>query len=740
MHDFMKQVTQNKKTGDLSIVDLPLPTLREGMVLVKNYASVISAGTEKTTIDNRKASLLQRAKSQPDEVRKVVEEARRTGLVPTYKRIMGKLDSAAGLGYSTAGIVLAVDPSVTDLEVGDRVACAGAEYAFHSDVIVVPRNLVAKVPDGVSLELAAYSTVAAIALQGVRQAEPTLGETVVVIGLGLLGQLTVQFLRAQGCNVIGVDLDPTVIELARTSGANLALHRHEDPVTSIVLSATQGYGADAVIITAGTKDNDPIVLSGTFIRERGRLIIVGATPIDVPRSPFYQKEVEVRISRSYGPGRYDHGYEAKGFEYPIGYVRWTENRNMQAYLDLTSQGRITPGILTTHRFSIEDAMQAYALIEGEKTEPYVGILLTYGDLPESELKTLSPPPPADLTISSKRRSLSVGFLGAGNFASGFLLPHLKAMDDVTLELVCNRTGLTSNDMRAKFGFADHTTVPDDIFRNESIGTVFIATRHGDHATLTMQALRSGQHVFVEKPLALTEDELEEVESFVRGIESLPDVRQILMVGYNRRFSPLVMALRDYFAAYREPAIVHYYVNAGFLPKDHWTHDPVEGGGRIIGEVCHFVDTIQYLTGSLPARIHAEYMRTDNTAIEPYDNVHITMRMENGSLGLITYASNGDTSLPKERITMSCGNATGVMNNFTELLLSRGGKKEMKKSAGDKGHHNEVVTFMDAIRARQREVIPYSSLFATSRATFRIMESLRTTQVLPLVLPRMHEGE
>jgi predicted dehydrogenase/threonine dehydrogenase-like Zn-dependent dehydrogenase len=727
----MKQIAQNKRTGALSIAEVGAPAGREGMLLVKNYFSVISAGTEKTTIDSRKSSMLDRARSQPDEVKKVLEEVRRTGLWQTYKRVMSKLDSSAGLGYSTAGVVLAVDPSIQDIEIGDRVACAGAEYAFHSDVILVPRNLAARIPEGVSMESAAYSTLAAIALQGVRQADPTLGETVVVIGLGLLGQLTVQFLKANGCRVIGLDLDPAAIALARHSGADAVFHRATDPVETSVMSLSGGHGADAVIITAGTKSNDPIELAGKITRERGRVVVVGAAPMDIPRTDYYRKEIDIRLSRSYGPGRYRAEYEEQGLDFPIGYVRWTENRNMQAFLQLLQQGRVNTDMLTTHRFPIDRALDAYALIEGEKTEPYFGIMLAYEDLDRAEFETIASRHTEErIHISPTRSSLTVGCIGAGSFASGFLLPHLKDMSDVTLDTVCNRTGLTGADMKTKFGFQRSTTLADELFRHPTIGTVFVATRHGDHARYVLQGLQSGQHVFVEKPLAIVEEELDAIEQLLAA-DAATQGRVLLMVGYNRRFAPLVTDMRAFYAGAREPSIIHYYVNAGFLPANHWTHDPVDGGGRILGEVCHFIDTIQYLTDALPVRIHAECIASRSEAVTNHDNLNVTLRMSDGSLGIITYASNGDSSVPKERIVMSNQQSTAIMNNFSTLELVRGGKKTVRKSPGDKGHRNEVIAFMDAIRNKRPHVIPYPSLLATSRATFRILESLNRKEVVPM---------
>ncbi|MDT8322944.1 MAG: bi-domain-containing oxidoreductase [Bacteroidota bacterium] len=728
----MKQIAQHIKSGAMKVADVPPPSPGRGMILVKNYFSVISAGTEKTSVDSRKSSLMQRARSQPDEVRKVVEEMRRNGLGRTYRRVMSKLDSYAGLGYSSAGIVLAVDDCVQDIEVGDRVACGGADYALHSDVIAVPRNLVARIPDGVSMESAAYTTVASIALQGVRQTEPTLGETVVVIGLGLLGQFTVQLLKANGCRVVGVDLDPEAIGLAKQSGADVALNRNVDPIESVVQSLSGGHGADAVIITAGTSSNDPIELAGRITRERGRVVVVGAASMQIPRGPFYMKEIDIRMSRSYGPGRYDSEYEEEGHDYPIGFVRWTENRNMQAYLALLAQGRIDTDILTTHRFTADEALRAYEMIEGEKTVPYVGIVISYDDLDEKELKALSHREErvAAPAISPKRSSLTLGFIGAGSFASGFLLPHLKEMSDVTLESVCNRSGLTGADMRNKFAFKTSTTNADEVLHDETIGTVFIATRHGEHAPYTFEALRHGKHVFVEKPLALSEEELRPIERLMLEHTEIGG-KLHLMVGFNRRFAPLVVDMRKFFTEVREPAVIHYYVNAGFLPKDHWTQHPSDGGGRIVGEVCHFIDTLQYLTGALPQRVSAECISSDNEAVTNYDNVNITLRMTDGSVGVITYVANGDGAIPKERIIMSSGGSTAVMDNFQSLTLARNGKLTRKKGSGDKGHRNEVIAFMDAIRRKSAPVISIESLMRTTRSTFRILDALNSKQTIDI---------
>ncbi len=729
----MKQVAQNKKSGELAVVDVPVPSGGRGMILVKNYFSVISAGTEKTTLETRRSSLLQRARSQPRELKSVIDEAKRTGIFATYKRVMSKLDSSAPMGYSSAGIVLAADPDIQDIRIGDRVACAGAEYAFHSDVIAVPRNLAVRVPEGVTLEAAAYTTLGAIALQGIRQAEPTLGETVAVIGLGLLGLLAVELLKANGCTVVGIDLDDAVLERARECGIDAALHRSRDNVAAVVGSLTGGHGADAVLITAGTKSNDPIELAGILCREKGRVVVVGGVPMDIPRAPFYAKEIDIRLSRSYGPGRYDAAYEKNGVDYPIGYVRWTENRNMQAFLSLAAARKVNPARLTTHRFPIERAEEAYALVETGGAERYIGILLSYGDLEQEELRGIasqavetrplpSPPP-------RTRNPLHIGFIGLGSFASGYLMPPLAEEKDLALAIVCNQSGLTSMDMQKKFGFGECTTDVRQVMCHATAGTVFIATRHGLHAPLAIEALRNGLNVFVEKPLALTRDELARIAEVRR--EFPEEQRPLLMVGYNRRFAPLVAEMKKFFSACREPALIHYRVNAGFIPKDSWIQDPFEGGGRIVGEVCHFIDTIQFLTGAHPVRLHADSIRSANEAVTSRDTLNVTLRMEDGSLGVITYAANGDASVPKERIEMHCGSGSAILDNFTSLLLAQKGSQRRLRGGGDKGHRAEVAAFAAALRSGAKEIIPFDSLLRTSEATFAVVESLAMEEPVSL---------
>jgi predicted dehydrogenase/threonine dehydrogenase-like Zn-dependent dehydrogenase len=729
----MKQVVQSMKSGEINVEKLPPPAMKAGGIIVKNHFSLISAGTEKTSVDMAKMSLVQKARSRPDDVKKILQDIKQNGISATYKKVMAKLDSLKSLGYSSAGTVLAVDPAVAEFKPGDRVACAGAGYATHSDIVFVPRNLAAKVPDGVGLEEAAYTTLGAIAMQGVRQAAPTLGENIVVIGLGLVGLLTVQILKANGCRVFGVDVDPDNVALARKFGADGACRRADD-VNSIVLSFTEGYGADAVIIAAATRSSDPLSLAGEIARDRSRVIMIGATGMNMPRGPYYMKELEFKLSRSYGPGRYDTSYEERGNDYPIGFVRWTENRNMKEFLQLVRDRKVDVNSLTTHRFPIDSAVSAYKLISGKKTEKYIGILLEY----ENESSEAVPagtaaatgPAFTPRTEAFKNKASVVGFIGAGSFAQANLLPALKGIQGVALDTVCTASGMSAKTAQSQFGFASISTDSREIFSNDKIGTVFIATRHNLHAELALEALKSGKNVFVEKPLALNEQALVSLAQFYRGEDerNMP----LLMVGFNRRFAPLAREVRRFFENTGEPIIVNYRVNAGFIPKTHWTQDPVEGGGRIVGEVCHFVDFIQFITHSRVRRVFAESIGSTNTAITNGDNLNITLKMANGSLGIITYVANGDSGLPKERIEVTSGRSAAVLDNFQRAYFFRNGK-ENKSGNGklDKGIGTEVREFISSATSDRHALISFDDLVNTTLTTFKILASLSVGEPVSL---------
>ncbi|MFH0990987.1 MAG: bi-domain-containing oxidoreductase [bacterium] len=723
----MKQVAQHNKSGEIQLLDVPIPALKSGHVLVRTRFSVISTGTEKASVTKRKSSLMSKARANPDLVLKVLEQVKQYGLLKTVQRVQSKLESYSALGYSVSGIVLAAGPGVSDLVPGDNVACAGAGYASHAEFLVVPRKLCAKVPDEVALDDAAYSTLGAIALQGVRQAAPTLGESIVVIGLGLLGQITVQILKASGCQVIGIDLDQDAISLAKSSGADLALHRKNDDVKGIVRAFTKGFGADAVVITAASRSNDPVELAGELCRDRGRVVLVGDVTIEIPRTPYFLKELEFKLSRSIGPGRYDATYEEMGNDYPIGYVRWTENRNLQEFLRLLAAGRIDLKKLTTHRFEIAKVKSAYELLSGKlRKERFVGIILDYGDFSLDEMEKLSykvemPPEQMQrLPVATK-----IGFIGAGNFAQASLLPHLRHKSRVSLIGVCNANGLTATNVAQGCGFRYATTDPKTVIEDENVKAVFIATRHNLHARYTIDALKAGKHVFVEKPLALNEQELKHIQDAYLSSSQTPQA-PLVMVGFNRRFAPHVRQVKRFFEHIVGPYVIQYRINAGFIPSTHWTRDPVEGGGRIIGEVCHFIDLMQFFTGAYPIKIFAEALLPEKGGVLDDDSVLITLKFADGSIGTISYMANGDSSLPKERIEISSTGRSAIIENFQVLsLFQKGKRRDFKLKTIDKGHRDEIFAFLQAIENGAPSPISMESLFRTTLSTFKVIESLQS---------------
>ena len=731
----MKQVAQHNKTGLIDVTDIPLPAMKEGHVLVQTKFSVISAGTERASISNRKASLVDKARKNPDLVAKVLEQVRQFGLLATYRRVRTRLDKWSQIGYSASGVVIAVGGRVADLKPGDLVACAGAEYANHAEFILIPKNLCVKVPGKVPADAAAFGTIGSIALQGVRNSMPTIGETMVVIGLGLVGQLTVQILKANGCRVIGIDPDPQVVELARTSGADMALRRSED-VHAIVRTYTRGVGADAVIITAATKSDDPVCLAGDLCRDRGRVVSVGDVGMNFVRKPYYMKELDFRVSRSYGPGRYDVEYEERGNDYPVGYVRWTENRNMQEFLRLLSTGKVRVDILVTHRFPIDEARKAYALLsQREGGKRAIGILLEYDSNAREALKATS----VQIKPTAKLfNPLHIGFVGAGNFAQASLLPEVQRVGDAKLVGVCTANGLNANNVARQFGFQFATSRASAVIDHESIGTVFIATRHNLHAPLVSRALQAGKHVFVEKPLATTAEGLDSIMTAYKAAHRHTP-GPILMTGFNRRFAPLVVKTAAFLENSAGPMVISYRVHAGLMPSSSWTLDPVEGGGRIIGEVCHFVDLMQFFTGSDPENVFAEPVGANLSGPLADDSVVVTVRFADGSVGVITYVANGDSSVPKEHIEIFTTGRTAVLDNFRSLTLHAKGSADVtRRSAIDKGHRDEIFQFLAAVRAGGSSPIPFESLVMTTRATLAMVESLRLgtpVRIQPLSSPR-----
>jgi predicted dehydrogenase/threonine dehydrogenase-like Zn-dependent dehydrogenase len=707
----MKQVIQNFKTGELYVDDVPRPSISKGMVLVENKFSLISAGTERGTVKVGKASLIGKAKQRPDLVAQVFQNVKKEGLKATIDKVKTKLDSLKALGYSTSGVVMASMDTNGVFKVGDRVACAGQDYASHSEVVAIPQNLMVKIPDNVSFEDASFTTLGAIALQGVRQANPTLGENICVIGLGLLGQITTQLLKANGCKVFGIDLSPGLIKLAKESGAEEALLRNDSNLLTAIENFTNGHGFDKVIITAAAPSNDPIELSAIITRKKGQVIVVGAVKMDIPRDPdFYRKELELKMSCSYGPGRYDVSYEEDGHDYPFAYVRWTEQRNMEAFLNLISQGSLNLKALTTHEFDIAEAEKAYDIVLGKTQEPHIAILLKYSENEEKNKTKYN-------VSSNVIKDLNIGVIGAGSFAQSYLIPNAKSFG-ASLDTVVTSKGITSKNVAQKFGFNNSSSDARDVFTNLEINTVFIATPHNSHANYVMESLKSGKNVFVEKPLAMTYDELEEVKNVFEKHKTK------LMVGFNRRFAPVSVAIKKEFENIGEPKVINIRVNAGFIPKEHWTQNDNLGGGRIIGEMCHFIDLMQYFTDAKPIKVYADCIDSSNTNLKPDDNIAVTVKFDDGSIGNLIYLANGDKSLPKELIEVSSGGKTGRIHDFRSGDFHKNNKIKKIKLAG-KGHQQEVKAFLSSIKNGNDSPISFDSIYLTTQTTFKIIDSLNT---------------
>ena len=694
-----------------------MPVVQPGRVLVRTAASLISAGTERALAELGRKGLLGKARERPELIGKVWDKVKTDGIVGALEGVRDKLDQSHAVGYSATGIVIETANDVIDFRAGDRVACAGTDYASHAEVISVPRNLCVRLPDQLSFAEGAFGTIGAIALQGVRLAEPTIGESVVVIGLGLVGQLTVQLLKANGCRVFGIDINTARVQLAQASGAEGGCAPAD--AKEKVMAWSRGRGADACILAAATTSNEPIELGGEISRLKGRVVAVGMVGMNVPRNIYYQRELTLKVSLSYGPGRYDPDYEERGHDYPLAYVRWTEGRNIEAFLDLLAAGRIDVKPLITHRFSIADAARAYQLISGYTDEEYLAVLLTYDT--ESEVNHSIENQSAVRKMSLPAGRVGVGLIGAGGYAQKVLLPNFKAAG-VEFCSIVSASGVSARDVGTKYGFArllsDAQSVIDDMQAN----LIVIATRHGSHAELAQLALERGKHVFVEKPLALDDAELDDVLEAARRSEGE------LMVGFNRRFSPLAVRAKEIFAARQSPLSIVYRVNAGRVPREHWTQDATEGGGRIIGEVCHFVDLMQFLIGAAPESVYAEPVAGDKSNVNIEDSVLITLQFSDGSNGVIAYLAEGDSSLGKERIEVFGAGRTFVIEDFRSAWLYAGGreKKETLRRQ-DKGQAEEIRLACAVVGEGKPGPITLQELEATTRATFRIRDSLRTGQ-------------
>ena len=687
----MKQVEQNYRSGKLRVIDAPAPAIDEVSALVRSRVSLISAGTEKQIVELARASLAGKAMARPDLVRQTLRKVKAEGILPVVRKVFARLDTPIPLGYSLAGEVIEAG-AAAGVRPGARVACAGAGIANHAEYNAVPKNLMVPIPEGVSDQDASFVTLGAIALQGVRVAAPTLGERVVVSGLGLIGLLTVQLLRANGCRVLGFDPNPDRAALALELGADAAVSAG---LAAAAAGFTGGHGADAVIVTASTKSSEPVNQAAEISRMKGRVVVVGLVGMSIDRDPFYKRELDLRLSMSYGPGRYDPAYEREGQDYPLPYVRWTEQRNMSAFLELVAAGRVTPSRLVTHRFGIAEAEQAYKLMDGD--EPYLAILLDYPDQgagPERAVQvgTATRPPAGGGTA----------FVGFGNYARGILFPAFRKAGGEGLAAVVTATGISARAAAEKHGFARAATDAAEVFAAPEISTIFITTRHDSHAELAARALEAGKHVFVEKPLALTRDELDRVMAAARSAPG------ILAVGFNRRFAPMVAEAKAALAGRTAPLNMVYTVNAGAVPRDSWLHG-AEGGGRIAGEVCHFIDTLSAIAGSAPAAV--ESMSPDGID----DSAALLLRFADGSVGTILYSSIGDPSVPKERIDVFAAGTVVEIVDFSRIAIARGGSRRERKARQDKGQQAMVAAFLGG-RAAGRPPVPLDLVEAVSAAT------------------------
>lgn len=717
----MQQLTQKLKNGSMQVLEVPLPSISLGNILVKVHYSLISAGTESSTVKAARTGFIGKAKERPQQVKQVIDTLLAQGPVQTYRAVMKKLDAYSPLGYSCVGEVIEGSADIMDFRVGDLVACGGLA-ASHAEVVSVPKNLCVKLKPDTDLKQAAYNTLGAIAMQGVRQADLRLGETCAVIGLGLLGQLTGLILRVSGVRVIGIDIDMAMVDIASQHCLDLALHRGGDGVADKINEFTDGIGCDAVIITAATSSLDPINFAGQIARKKGTVVVVGDVATGFDRDPFYyRKELHVKMSCSYGPGRYDSSYEEKGIDYPAAYVRWTENRNMQAFQDLIHTKKIDIGYLTSHTFSLDEAPSAYDMLM-EKSEPFIGILIEY-DKEKVFTSPITAIPLRSPTRLGQPQQVCIGFIGAGSYAQSHLLPNIPTDQSVVLKGVMTATSTGARSTGDRYGFEFCTCDVGDILTNDEINTVFIASRHDSHASYVLGALRAGKNVFVEKPLCLNEEELAEIVLAYSESQNQPQ----LMVGFNRRFSPLAQAIKAQIG--NGSAAMHYRVNAGFIPRDSWIQDPEVGGGRVIGEVCHFIDFLTYICGSLPCSVHSAAMRSATGA---NDTLTITLEFANGSIGTVSYFANGDKSLAKEKVEIFANGSVYLLDDFRSLTVhAKGKKREKKLLVQDKGQKVEVEAFIKAITAGTGPVIPFNEIYSATLVTLKALDSLRTGQSITI---------
>ncbi|MBW7835259.1 MAG: bi-domain-containing oxidoreductase [Sphingomonadales bacterium] len=713
----MKQLLQSLKDGSSEIVEVPSPGVRHGNLLIQASCTLISAGTERMLVDFGRAGYLEKARQQPEKVKMVLDKIKTDGLMPTIDAVKSKLDQPLPMGYSNVGIVLEVGKGVTEFQVGDRVVSNGS----HAEVVCVPKNLCAVIPGSVADDDAVFTVVGAIALQGIRLAQPTLGECFVVTGLGLIGLMAVQILRAQGCRVLGIDLDPEKLKLAKEFGAEVVnLGAGEDPI-SAAERFSRGHGVDGVIITAASKSNEPMRQAASMCRKRGRIVLVGVVGLELQRADFYEKELTFQVSCSYGPGRYDPTYEQEGHDYPIGFVRWTEKRNFEAVLDMMAAGSLRLEPLRTHRFAFEDAAKAYDLLVNDRSA--LGIILDYGTVQKTdsavELRTLKLRNAAN--VISRIAKPVIGALGAGNYAGRILLPAF-AKTGSRLKTIASAQGVSGTYHGGKLGFEYSTTDTDSIFSDTEIDTVIIGTQHNSHARYVVQALNAGKNVFVEKPLALRQDELSQIDAAYRAAYECGSTPR-LMVGYNRRFAPLIQKMKAHLGKSPAPMSIVYTCNAGAIPSDSWVQNPELGGGRIIGEACHFIDLSRFLAASSIVDVTSAAMSQPKGIHDNHDIASVTLRFANGSLATIHYFANGHRSFPKERIEVFQEGRIYVVDNFRQLKGYGEKGVGVRTFRQDKGQQACCEKFIKGIVAGADSPIPYEELMEVSAICIKAAEMI-----------------
>jgi len=724
----MKQIIQNYRTGELELAEVPVPLCSSNNVLIKNVASLISLGTERSIIDLGKKSLLGKAKARPDLVKRFIDKAKKEGFLKTFNEALSRLDNPTPLGYSSAGIVIEVGKNVHKFSPGDRVACIGAGYASHAEYITVPENLCCKIPHNLDFEEASFGMLGIIALHGIRCARLTFGESVAVIGLGLLGLLTVQILKAYGCHVVGMDIDNHKANLAKTLGADNAF-TSDDEFKNGVERFTNGHGADVVIITAATKSDAPVNVAVEVARYGARIVLVGVADIHPQRNEMWHKEVELIVSKAGGPGIFDPFYENQGIDYPIGYVRWTENRNLGEFIRLMSGSMVDVKSLISHRFKIEQAEMAYKnMLEG-KGGPYTGVVLEYSAGGVETDKILSRKIRIRGDIHGDRTSValqdSIGVIGAGLFGKALFLPALRNLKGIKLHTLSTSSSPNTYHTGKKYGFENCTTDYKQIIENNEIKAVIILTPHSLHAKMVIESLNAGKHVFVEKPLCVDENELRDIVDICSSLND-KNIMPALIVGYNRRFSPHASRIKDILSKRQDPLVIHCRVNPGYVGPDHWVHTAEEGGSRVIGEICHFVDMMQFLSGSSPVQVYADRISGNNRTVLNSDNLTIALKFADGSIGNIVYSASGDKTFSREYFEIFSEGKVITLNDFTETEVYSGGKRRVfRTNSQEMGYKEELNYFVDVIKGKTFSILSPEEIFLSTLTVFKINQSLGT---------------